>query len=138
MALAELSDGHVAADSSVQLQRDAEVEDALDFPVQDMGREPVVGDAVAQHAACHFMLIVDRHRVSAARHLIGEREAGGAGADHPDALLLRIALELFQRQLRGDRPVPQEALERVDRHGTVLLGAVAAALAGMRANAPQH
>jgi hypothetical protein len=111
-------------DLAVELELDAEVEDALDLRVEDLAREPVARDAEAHHAAGARAGIADRHRVAAAREMVGRRQAGRPGTDDQHALARRRGRHIDGPALL-DRLVTEEALDRVDPDRLVEVPAVA-------------
>jgi hypothetical protein len=127
-----LTDGHT------EPELDAQIGDALDLCIEHVRRQAVVGDAVPQHAAGVGVAVVHDDRVAAAGHLVGEGEAGGAGADDRHGLALGLGLLDRETQVLVDSPVAEEALQGVDGDGTVEVGAVALRLARMRADPAQH
>ena len=123
-----------AGDLRVALEGDPEVEDPLDLGVQHVARQPVARDAKAHHASGHRPGFTDRHRVPAARQLIGGGQARRAGADDQHALAARLGVE---RELPATpyRLVAEEALDAVDADGLVELASIAGGLAGVVADA---
>ncbi len=116
---------------------DAQVEDALDFGVEHFARRAEAGDAVAHHAAEEFMLVEDGDIVALERQLVGRRQAGGTAADDGDLLagLLRRRVEL---EVVRDGVLAEIVLDGVDADVVFDLVAVAAGLAGRRADAAHH
>ena len=55
--------------------------EALHLVLDDVVRQPELGDAVRQHAAWEVQCFVDRHVVPAAGQLAGRCQSAGAGAD---------------------------------------------------------
>ncbi|MPM87594.1 hypothetical protein SDC9_134694 [bioreactor metagenome] len=107
---------------------DAEVFDALDLGIDHIARQPVLGNAVAHHAAWEFAGIVDLDIVTDARQVVGGRQAGGAGADDQDAVTGVVA-GLVEPPAIRDRLVAEVSLDRVDRDRRVELTPVAGHLA---------
>ena len=124
-------------DLGVELERDAQIEDALDLGVQDLARQTVLGDAEAHHAAGEGAGLLDRHLVAQARQMIGGRESGRPGADHQH-VLTRGGGGRCELPAELDRLIAQEALDRIDADRLVELAAVAGALAGVVADAAHH
>ena len=83
----ELVDRDRLTDDHVAHELDAERLEVLDILVDDLLRQAVLGDAVAQHAAVRVQRLEDRHRVAQLREVAGHREAGRARADDSDLLL---------------------------------------------------
>ena len=80
-------------------------------------------------------LFIDRYGIPAPRHLVSEGKACRSRADDADRLGLALATCARQIQRPGDSPVPEEALQRVDRYGAVLAPAYAIVFTRMRADA---
>ncbi len=132
VALAKFVKVDAAADVAVADKRDTQIEDALHFCVKHIARQTVVWYRVAQHTARPAALFVHCHGVAAARHLVGERQAGGAGADDANRLRAGFRPGVRQAQLSRQAPVAQEPFHGIDRHGAVLVAACAQAFAGVR------
>ena len=62
-----------------------------DLGVEDVPGEPVLGDAVAHHAAGLIAGVVDLHLMAKAGQVVGRGQSRGAGADHdqPPAVIWR-------------------------------------------------
>ena len=119
----------------VELELDAEVEDALDLGVEHVARQPVLRDAEAHHAAG----AAGRPRGSSPRGRGGagdRRPRGPTGRRRRPARACRDS-RARRRELPAalDRLVAEEALDRVDADRLVELAAVAGALAGVIADA---
>ena len=112
----------------LQLELDAEVEDALDLRVEDLAGQAVARDAEAHHAAGQRAGVADRDGVAGARKLVGGRQPGGPGADDEHALARGRRGDL-DAPAAPDRLVADEALDRVDPDRLVELAAVAGGLA---------
>ena len=69
--LPQLLERDVLAHDDAALQLDAEVQDPLDFRIQDFAGQAVFGNAVAQHAARLTEGFIDRDLKTAAAQLIG-------------------------------------------------------------------
>ena len=117
------------------LEAHAEVGDALHLGVEHVPGQPVGRDPVAHHPAGQLAAVADRDVVPEAREVVRRGQAARAGTHHQHPLA---------RGWRGrgehpavlDREVAEVALDPVDRHGLVELGAVADALAGVVADPP--
>ena len=111
-------------DLRVQLQLDAEVEDALDLGVEHVARQPILGNAEAHHPAGERSGVDDLDAVAEAPQVIGSRQSRGSGADDEHAL---AALGFGRRKFPAalDRFVAEKALDRVDADRLVELAAVA-------------
>ena len=108
----------------------------LHLAVDDLAGQAEARDAVAEHAADHVQRL-EHGDVGAVAHQIGgDREPGGAGADHRD--LAEAAGERRRPGLREPGVVPHEALEPPDAHRLDLLAddALGLALRLLRADAP--
>ena len=108
----------------VELELDAQVEDALDLGVEHVARQPVLGNAEAHHAAGERSGVDDLDAVAEAPQVIGGRQARGSRADDEHAL---AALGLGRREFPAplDRLVAEKALDGVDADRLVELAAVA-------------
>ena len=122
-------------DLGVELERHAEVEDALDLGIEHIARQPVFRNAEAHHAAGERPGLVDLDRMAEPAQMIGGRQAGRPGADHQHAL---AALGRRRREAPAlpDRLVAEETLDRIDADRFVDLGAIAGAFARVIADAP--
>jgi hypothetical protein len=100
-------------DLGVEPQRDAEIEDARDFGIEDIARQPVFRNAEAHHPAGHRAGFVDLDRMAEAAQVVGGRQARRPSADDKHAL---AALLRRRREAPAalDRLVAEEALHRVD------------------------
>ncbi len=126
-------DGEVAADARLEAELDAQRQDLVDLPLQHVVREPVAGDAEAQHAARHALRLEHGDPVPEAGEVAGAGEAGGAGAD--DRHTFRVDPRRRPDLLRGSDGVGHEALERGDGDRFIDLAARAGALAEVGADA---
>ena len=123
------------ADAHAVHERDPDLREQRDFGVEDRARQAVGRNAVAQHPAGLGPLVEHRHRVAAAREVVGAREARRARADDADARRARRGGR-FGRQAPVARFVRDRALDGVDRDGAVERIAVAVRLARVIADAP--
>src|SRR5206468_10210495 len=85
VALAQLGERDVAADLTVEMERDAGPAQQLFAALHDLLLELEVRDAVDQQAADPVVAIVDRDLVALAAQLLGGGEARRTGADDADA-----------------------------------------------------
>ena len=113
------------------------IENAFDFRVEHLARQPVLRDAEAHHAAGGGPGVVDRDRVSHAAQMIGGGKSGRPGADHQHALA-GFRFRRRETPIALDRLVAEEALDRIDADRLVDLRTVAGGLAGVIADAPHH
>ena len=121
-------------DARVELERDAHVENALDFGIEHVARQPVLRDAETHHAAGQRTGFMDRHLVAEPRQVIRGRQPGRAGADHQ---------HVFAGGLRRDfefpavlaRLIAEKPLDGMDVDRCIELAAVADVLAGVIADA---
>jgi hypothetical protein len=120
-------------DVVVEHDLDAQVGQPADLGVEDLARQPVLGDAVAHHAAGSVAGVVDLDLVAHHRQVVGSGQSGRAGADdqHPVA---RADGRAGVGPALLDGQVSEVALHRVDRDGAVQVGAVAGHLAGVVAD----
>ena len=70
----------------VELDVDAEGDDAVDLGVEDRSGEPIGGDAVAHHAPELRCRVDQVDLVTEPAQVVGGAQPGRAGADHEDAL----------------------------------------------------
>ena len=73
-------------DPGAGVDRDAQHLDLLEFLLQQLGRQPVGRDAVAQHAAGVFLRLEDLDLVAVGAQVVGGGQPRRAGADDADAL----------------------------------------------------
>ena len=137
VVLLQLLEADVTADAGVHLHLDTHVENALVLAVHDVARHAVAGDAVAGHTAQFGPLVENRRAMAESTQLIGRRHAGDATTDDRDPLagFLRGSLE-GQSLLQG--MVADELFNGVDADEVLDLVAVAAFLAGCRADPAHH
>ena len=133
---ADLRHSDVGADAAVHARLDPEVEDALYLGVQHVARRAKARNAITHHAAEFGAFIKQSHVVALQRQLVRRREAGRSAADHGH-FLATLCLGLGVGQLVGDRVVAQKMFDRIDADEVLHLVAVAARLAGGRAD-PAH
>ena len=122
------------ADRAVHDERDAHVGDAPDLGVDDVARQSVLGDAVAQHAPGQRRGFVDHDLVAQQAKVVGRGQARGPGSYDEDTLAARCGVD-GDGPPRRDRLVAQEALDGVDTDGLIDLHPIARGLARMEAGA---
>ena len=140
--LEELLELVVDAEAAVDLQLDAHAPQDVDLLVQEVARQAVARDAVAEHAARLGQGLEDLDRVPLEPGVEGGGEAGGPAA-HDGDLLAGVGLGLDRQQqlarlLLVDRLVGHEAVELADGDGLLDELAAAGAFARPRADAPEH
>ena len=91
-------------DLGVQLELDAEVEDALDLRVEDLARQAVARDAEAHHAAGQRPGVADRDRVAGAREVVGGARARRARRRRPARACPRAAPATSTRPAAAGSP----------------------------------
>ena len=121
-------------DARVELQRDAEIENAADLRVEDVARQPVFGDAEAHHAARQRTRLADHDLMAEPRELIGGGEPGRPGADDKRALA-RFHGGLVEGPALFDGEIAEEALDRIDADGDIENRPIASGFAGVIADA---
>ena len=123
-------------DLMVEFQSNTQIENALNFAIQNIPGQAVFGDAEPHHTARHGSGLADGYLVTHAPQMIGRRQTAGTGADneHPFFRRLRVKIR-FPAVFQG--LVAQEAFNRVDRHGLVQLSPIAGAFAGVITD-PSH
>ena len=129
--LAELLD---ARDRRAGEDPDAQRPDLVELLLEQVGRVPVRGDAVAQHSAGVLLRLVDLDVVTEGAQEVGRREAGRAGADEADPLA-RIRRDLgFRVAAIGEAVLGRLGLQRPDEDGAVVAAADALGFARRRAD----
>ncbi len=137
MTLSQLGEVLSARDLSTEGEADAEVLDPCHLGVDDLGGQPEVRDAHAQHSPGRGGTVVHRDPVAPAGELIGAGEPCGAGADDPDREAGRLLGDGGESQVVGDGPVPEILLEGVHGDGAVLGAPGAGRFTRVRADAAQ-
>ena len=113
---------------------DTQGPDLVDLLLEQVGRVPVGGDAVAQHSAGVLLRLVDLDVVSEGAQEVGRREAGRAGADETDPLA-RLGRKLGLRVAAvGEAVLGRLGLHRPDEDGAVVAAADAGGFARGRAD----
>jgi len=79
--LAELGDGHVAANFDAGLELHAHVADHLNFGFDDVPRQTVGGNADGEHAAQHRQFFEDRHLIAFESQIVGTGQTSWSRAD---------------------------------------------------------
>ena len=125
----------VLAETKPGAHLDAQVEDALDLPVEHLLGQPVLRDPVAQHAAQLGHGLEDGDAVAQPPQEIGTGEAGRTAADHGDAFARVRRHPDGQPFAGGHFEVGGKAFELIDRDRLVRDAAAAVELAGVRADA---
>ena len=129
--LPQLLDGDVVADAHPVLHFDPGGQNGMDVVVQPVLGQPVVGDAVAQHAAQLGQHLKDGDGMAHQAQVIGCRQAAGATADHGHTLA-GVGRAVGRRHSAGT--VGRHPLESADIDGVVDHIAAAPGLAGMLAD----
>ncbi len=94
----ELIELNVHAELRVEMDVDAEAHDRVEFGVEEIAIEAVLGDAELHHSAQLGSGLVDSDAVAKATEVMGSRHTGGSAPDDADALFAFRALVL------GDGP----------------------------------
>ena len=131
---AEVVELEIPAEFPVRLKLDTGCDQARDLGVEHVARQAIGWDRPAQHAAGFGVLVEDRDGVAASGEVIGGRQSCRTAADHRYGLA-PFAVPAWQRPALSDRLVAEETLDGVDRDRLIDLAAIAAALAGMMADA---
>ena len=126
--LPHLVEGVGAADDDVALNAYAEVLEASHLVLDDVIRQPELGDAVRQHAAWEVQCFIDRHVVPAAGKLAGRRQSAGAGANDRYPLSGSFDSDRLLVHMTAG-PIGNEPFEVADRHRRALAAAHALRLA---------
>ena len=122
----------------VELDLDAEGDDALDLRVED--RRAAVGRRESRSASCRRVAAPTSTSGRGVRGAAGGRrhsEPAGSAADDEDALA-RVGAGAGQRPAALDREVAEESLDGVDADRLVELGPVARGLARVVADSAHH
>ena len=100
--------------SVLRLDRDAELDEALDLAIEDVLRQHPVGNAAAIEPAGLRRLLEDRDRVAEARQLVRGAVSGRTRSDDRDLLAVgRAGLDDVVRQRLSE--VAEKPLDRADR-----------------------
>ena len=123
-----------APDRGPGVDRDAQHPDLLDLLVEQVGRQAVGRDAVAQHPAGFLLRLEHLDLVTVGAQVVGRGETGRPGADDPDPLA-RVGCQLGSRVASVVEAVlGRLGLQRLDEDGTVAAAAHAGGLARRRAD----
>src|SRR5664280_242705 len=109
----------------------------LEFRIEHIARQSVLGDAKAHHPAGRGPGIVYRNAMPHASQMIGRRKTGRSRADHQHALSA-FCLGRRKAPVALNRLVAEETLDRIDPNSFVDLRPIAGALAGVIADPPHH
>ena len=109
-------DRDIHADMAVGMELDALGPHLPDAAIDDVLLELEVGNAVAQQAADARRLLEHGDVVAGAGELLRAGEAGGAGADHGDALAGAARGDLRLDPALGPAALDDSVLDRLDRH----------------------
>jgi len=137
VVLFKLLETDVAADPGIHMDIYAHIDDALVLAIHDITRHAVAGDAVTCHATEFGTLVEYRGTMTAASQLVGGGHASHTATDDGDFFTgFMFRLLKIQTFLQG--MVADELFDRIDANKVFDLVAVAAFLAGSRANATHH
>ena len=137
-ALLELGQRDVLSDPHAGLDLHTEARDALDLVLDHVAGQPEGGDACHEHAPRFLHRIEDGDRVPLEGEEVGGRQAGRARTDDCHGIVGPNGLALLHRGLLLGLPVREEALQVLDRQGSIDVAAPAVALAGMGADVAAH
>ena len=132
-------EGVQGPDLHVGLDTDARRPDDVEVPFQDVVRQPVARDPIAEHPAGPLQRLVHRHIVAARLGQVVGRRSGRLGRSRPRRRICPTAAA----RVRAPGPPPacqtgRPILERPDRDPLVELAAPARTLAGMEADDTAH
>ena len=136
----ELPFGHdhiQLVDGAIERNGHAHLSDAFDLRIHDVARKSVGRDSVAQHAARQRCRFVYLDFVTRETQVIRRRQARGTRTHDQHATTARWRGHLDAPALL-DRPITEEALDRIDPHGLVDLDAVARSLTRVEARPAHH
>gem|GEM_PF-4468666 len=133
----QLLKGHILTDVDTQLGFHAQVQNTLDFGVEDVTGSTEAGDAVAHHAAEQFVLVEDGHAVALHAELISGGQTGGAATDDGD-FLAGFLFGFGELQALGNGVFADVVLDGVDAHAVIHFVAVATGFTGSGANTAHH
>ena len=112
-----------AADRGAGVDRDAEHLDLLDLLVEQIGRQAVGRDAVAEHPAGLLLRLEDLDLVAVGAQVVGRGETGRPGADDADAFA-GVGRQLgFRVAAVGEAVLGRLGLQRPDEDGAVAAAA---------------
>ena len=136
VAVPDVTEFDILADSGVEVKVDALFKDRIDLVLQYVGGKAVFRNAEGEHAARDRLRLVDVHLVADTREGVAAGQPGSARANdrHRFAVareydVVHIGRFVFEGIVRD------ESFEVADRHRFVYAAAAAAALAGPRADA---
>ncbi len=102
-----LAKGLEAADLGAGADRDSQLPDLVELLVEQIGRQPVGRNPVAQHATGLLLLLDDLDVVTEGAQVVGGGETGRPGADDTDPLAAvrrDLGLRVAARQRGSARP----------------------------------
>ena len=121
-------------DLGAGVDRDAQHLDLVEFLLEQLGRQPVGRNAVAQHAAGVFLRLEDLDLVAVGAQVVGRGQARRAGADDADALAA-VGRDLGPGVAAvGQAMLGGLGLQRPDEDGAVVAAAHAGRFARRRAD----
>ena len=129
-----LAEGLKAADRGAGVDRDTQCPDLVDFLLEQIGRQAVGRNAVAQLPAGLLQRLEDLDLVAVGAQVVGRGEAGRPGADDADALArsgrdLRLRVAALSQAVLG-----RLGLQRPDEDRAVAAAAHAGGFARRRAD----
>ena len=129
-----LAEGLEAADRGAGVDRDAQHPDLVEFLIEQVGRQAVGRNAVAQLPAGFLQRLEDLDLVTVGAQVIGRREAGWTGADDADPLAGSGRDLGLRVTALGQAVLGRLGLQRPDEDGTVAAAAHAGRFARRRAD----
>ncbi len=129
--------GFDVIDARVELQGNAQIENALHFGIEHVARQPVLGNAEAHHPAGQRPGFVDRDLMPHACQMERRGKARRPGPDDQDLLAARCRFGLKLPSAPA-RLVAEEPFDRMDADGFIELPAIARHFARVVADAPHQ
>ena len=136
----QLVQRHRLADEHVGLDLRPQGLHILDLSVEDLSRQPELGNPIPQHAPRRVQRFEDPHPIPLPRQISRRRQAGRAGPDNRHLRRIRLGLAPEAKLHVVPLPVRGEPLQRADRHRIRPLAkhARCLALALLRAHPAAH
>ena len=134
----EVFEHQILANRRVALEFHSQVNDPIDFCIDHVAWQTVLGNSITKHSAWFVKGLIDGNFVALPSQLVGARESRGSRTHNGYLILVRSAV-FEARKLNGmlDCPVTDCPFHGVDGNGPILGVSVTLSLARMRAD-PAH